>query len=321
MTKTKKEPKKSNLAVIDLETGEKVKDLKVGDLIIDAESTKAFQERKKKKDDRVKDLLTRGIFVQVLHNEERKIEKELKLALCTVLLDLFFCITEKSKNYLIHTEGERKGQKMNLTDIALFLGKSQRQTKRDIGDLVNLEALICEKNPKNKSENFYLLNEKFFTATERKGPKIGFTKVFQDKLKEIRSKLSTNEYGALLKFMRYFHHQTYYLVSNPDKNIIIDPTLSVADNLLLEENDFVLQHLNQKQLAEIIGINENLVKNYVKSYEKAGAMMIHKQHKSHRFIIHPDLMFRNDGKGEDEYTKAKRADFKELMKKPKKKRK
>ncbi|MFJ7308823.1 hypothetical protein [Peribacillus frigoritolerans] len=322
---TKKEEKYIDLAITNIKTGEILSDLEEGDRIIKGSSRKAYielkEKEKQKKKDRRTSLVTQGLFVQVLHNKDREIEKELTLPQCSLLLDLFFCVTEKSNNYIVHSSSEKKGEKMNQKDISLFLGKSERSTKQLLGEMVKLKALICEKNPRRRTENFYLLNSEFFTATRRK-KKIKFTKMFHNKLKEVRTRLNDKHYGALLKFIRYFHYQTYYLVGNPDHNIIVDPELSIARNLLLEENELVLQHFNQTQLAKIIGItDDSTIRNYVKAYERAGAMMVLKQHKSYRFVIHPDLMFRKDGDGQDEYTVAIRAQFKQFDSKPKKKRK
>lgn len=314
-----------------METGESTP-LNEGDRIVRGKSVEAYREKKKKeeqaKKEQLEDLLARGTYVQVIHTEERKIEKDLSLPLSNVLLRLFHCVTLESKNYLIHTSGENKGKKMNQKEIASFLGKSERQTVRDLNALVELEALKSEKNPKGKNERFYSLNSVFFTATSREGVKLGFTKVFHDKLKEIESKLSSNQYGALLKFMRFFHHQTYYLVRNPDYNIIINPNLSISSNLLLEENESVLQHLNQRKLADIIGIDEKVVIKYVEAYKNAGILMVLESNYSHRFMIHPDLMFRKSGKGDkndQEYADFVRSQFKQLepktLSKSKRKRK
>ncbi|MDM5220820.1 hypothetical protein QUF86_08665 [Peribacillus sp. NJ11] len=314
---------KKQLVIIDPGTGAVVNYLKENDQIIRAESRKSYQENKKKQKERVMDFINRGLFVRVLHNKDREIEKELSLTQSDVLQELFLCVTIDSKNYLVHIDGEKKGQKMNLTDISMFLSKSERQTKRDLTAIVKIGALISEQNPKKKTENYYLLNSEFFSATKNQGSKVNFTKMFLSKLKEVRSKLNKNQRGALLKFIRNFHYQTYYLVANPNHNIIINPELSISDNLLLEENKFVLKHLNQRKLALIIGVGEEAVRGYVEAYEKAGAMMVHRQHKSYRFIIHPDLMFRKDYEGEDEYTKTIRFQFKQLEnneKKPQKKK-
>ncbi|MFB5198039.1 hypothetical protein ACE198_24635 [Neobacillus sp. KR4-4] len=321
----KQEKSLSDWRMLNVVTGE-TKEIREGDRLVRGTSAKAYKDllekEKQKKKDRKTSRLTQGTFVRVVHNKYREIERELSLPQCSVLLDLFFCVTLKSKNYLVHTSGDKEGEKMNLKDISLYLNKSESNTKKLLGELVKLEALIREKNPKNKKENFYLLNSDFFTAAKGNGQKIKFTKMFHNKLNEVRSKLNDKQYGALLKFIRNFHYQTYYLVANPDHNVLIEPNLSVADNLLLEENEFVLHHLNQTQLAEIIGIKDDTtIKGYVDAYEKAGAFMVHKQHKSYRFIVHPDLMFRKDENGEDEYTKAIRVQFKQLESKKKKAKK
>jgi len=68
-----------------------------------------------------------------------------------------------------------------------------------------------------------------------------------------------------------------------------------------------LRYINRKELAQIVGLNEDDVSRTVNKLRDLGALMSTKSGRTVRYLVHPDLMFRQAT--ETEWTKAVREMF------------
>lgn len=222
---------------------------------------------------------------------------------------------------------KKDGELLNNKTIAELWGVNPIVANRKLRKFVKLNLLIVSKNEDDKRVKNYYLNEKYFYMGKvNKGEK--FVKLFQKKLSEVLSKVEqisieeeskksqetttdakknkkvevSHIIGLLNAVIPYFHYQTYYLVDNPDEDILEgDETVTQA----LLRNRTVLKHLTRTQIGRILGhkrADTRTVDQYMDYLQRAGAVLVTKSNNKRRYIIHPDLMFRMDDIGLDDYT-------------------
>jgi hypothetical protein len=178
---------------------------------------------------------------------------------------------------------------MNKTDIARVLGRGKSATNALIDRLVSLGLL--DSTP----EGFYV-NKRFHTMGDRIANGV-FTKVYTVRAKEIVESLRLNEIGMLYKIIPFFHYSEYYLCVNPN-----------VDKIFIE-------YIGRETLAESIGHDVATVSKIMSRLQSVGAILVTGTRKEVRYLVHPDLMFRQAEGYESEWTNAVRKLFDDHAKK------
>jgi hypothetical protein len=190
------------------------------------------------------------------------------------------------KGSMVHPEP------MNKADIARVLGRSKSNASSLVDRLVSLELL------ESKQDGFYV-NKRFHTMGERIANGV-FTKVYTVRAKEITDKLRLNEIGMLYKIIPFFHYSEYYLCVNPN-----------ADKSLID-------YIGRETLADAIGHDVGTLSKIMSRLQSVGAILVTGTRKEVRYLVHPDLMFRQAEGLETEWTNAVRKLFDDHAKKARK---
>jgi Mn-dependent DtxR family transcriptional regulator len=181
---------------------------------------------------------------------------------------------------------------MNKTDIASVLGRSKSNTNALVDRLVALDLLD------SRPDGFYV-NKRFHSMGERIANEL-FTKVYTVRAKEMIGQLRLNEIGMLYKIIPFFHYSEYYLCVNPnvDKSHI--------------------EYIGRETLASAIGHDIATVSKMMSRLQSVGAILVTGTRKEVRYLVHPDLMFRQAEGYETEWTHAVRKLFDDHAKKSRK---
>jgi hypothetical protein len=183
-------------------------------------------------------------------------------------------------------------ESMNKADIAKVLGRSKSNTNSLIDRLVSLELL------EDRPDGFYV-NKQFHSMGGRIADEV-FTKVYTVRAKEIVDTLKLNEIGMLYKIIPFFHYSEYYLCVNPN-----------VDKAFIE-------YIGRETLAESIGHDVGTVSKIMSRLQSVGAILVTGTRKEVRYLVHPDLMFRQIEGYESEWTNAVRKLFDDHAKKSRK---
>jgi DNA-binding IclR family transcriptional regulator len=185
-----------------------------------------------------------------------------------------------------------KPEPMNKADIARVLGRSKTNASGLVDRLVALGLL------ESRSEGFYV-NKRFHSMGERITNGV-FTKLYTVRAKEITDKLRLNEIGMLYKIIPFFHYSEYYLCVNPN-----------VDKAFIE-------YIGRETLAESIGHDVATVSKVMSRLQSVGAILVTGTRKESRYLVHPDLMFRQAEGYESDWTNAVRKLFDDHAKKSRK---
>jgi DNA-binding MarR family transcriptional regulator len=185
-----------------------------------------------------------------------------------------------------------KAAPMNKSDLAKVLGRSKSNTNALIDRLVVLE--LIELRP----DGIYV-NRQFHSMGGRIANEV-FTKVYTVKAKEITDQLRLNEIGMLYKIIPFFHYSEYYLCVNPN-----------VDKRMIE-------YIGRETLAEAIGHDGSTVSKIMGRLQGEGAILVTGTRKEVRYLVHPDLMFRQAEGYESDWTVAVRKLFDDHAKKSRK---
>jgi len=178
---------------------------------------------------------------------------------------------------------------MNKSDIAKVLGRSKSNSNALVDRLILLGLLD------NKSDGIYV-NKRFHSMGDRIAGEV-FTKVYTVRAKEITSKLRLNEIGMLYKIIPFFHYSEYYLCVNPNVN------------------KSLIEYIGRETLAESIGHDVATVSKIMSRLQSVGAILVTGTRKEVRYLVHPDLMFRQAEGYESQWTVAVRKLFDDHAKK------
>jgi hypothetical protein len=181
---------------------------------------------------------------------------------------------------------------MNKVDIARVLGRSKSNANTLVDRLVTLGLLD------SRPEGVFV-NKRFHTMGERISNGL-FTKVYTVRAKEIADKLRLNEIGMLYKIIPFFHYSEYYLCVNPN----VDKSL--------------IEYIGRETLADAIGHDVATVSKVMSRLQSVGALLVTGTRKEVRYLVHPDLMFRQAEGHESEWTNAVRKLFDDHAKKSRK---
>jgi hypothetical protein len=181
---------------------------------------------------------------------------------------------------------------MKKADIARVLGRSKSNANTLVDRLVVLELL--EDGP----DGFYV-NKTFHSMGGKIADEV-FTKVYTVRAKEIIDDLKLNEIGMLYKIIPFFHYSEYYLCVNPN-----------VDKAFIE-------YIGRETLADSICHDVGTVSKIMSRLQSVGAILVTGTRKEVRYLVHPDLMFRQTEGYETEWTNAVRKLFEDHAKKSRK---
>ncbi|MFL6560594.1 MAG: hypothetical protein ACJ8MO_31330, partial [Bacillus sp. (in: firmicutes)] len=185
-----------------------------------------------------------------------------------------------------------KPEPMKKADIARVLGRGKSATNALIDRLVSLDLL------EDRLDGFYV-NKQFHSMGGKIADEV-FTKVYTVRAKEIIDDLKLNEIGMLYKIIPFFHYSEYYLCVNPN-----------VDKAFIE-------YIGRETLAESIGHDVATVSKVMGRLQSVGAILVTGTRKESRYLVHPDLMFRQAEGYETEWTNAVRKLFDDHAKKSRK---
>ncbi|MFD3199351.1 helix-turn-helix transcriptional regulator [Bacillus sp. LR_5] len=246
--------------LIDVETGEDLTHLYS---LRSRKQDEAY--RKKLEQERYKSANTKR-WVASYHDPIRAVIKDLSLIEAGAIVKLLPYLRFKSDGQLISG-----GKPLKQADIQRIIGKSRRATNTILG---RLEALGIIKVVQRGRSNEYYISAEFHTMGDTKEG-ASFTKLYQVKTNEIIADLGLSEIGLLYKILPFFHFSEYYLCANPD-----------------EENPEVIEHLGRDQLAKEIGHDRDTVTASIAKLQRKGAILSTKSGRTVRYLVHPDVMFR-----------------------------
>ena len=207
----------------------------------------------------------------------REITNKLTLGEAGGLVKLLLHLRINSDGAIIY-----RGKPTKKIDLARIMGVSKSTGYRYVKKFTEVGVLT-------ETAETYVIDKRFHSmGWVGKG---SFTKLYTVKTREIISRLSNEEIGMLYNFLPYFHYMEYYLCENPDCD---------SDEI---------EYIGPVRLAELIGIDRKLVWERMKSLQKAGAVLITGTRNQTRYLVHPDLMFRQPEGTETEWTRSVRKLF------------
>lgn len=205
-------------------------------------------------------------WVASYHEAIANITHDLTLTQAGAIIKLLPYLRFKSAGKLINN-----GKALKQTDIERIFKRSRNVTSSILTDLQDKGVTTIVKE--GRSNVFYIAAEFHTMGSVTDGVK--FTKLYQAKLNEIVSDMELNDVGILYKVLPYFHYSEYYLCANPN-----------------EHKPSVISHLDREQLAELIGHEPETVSRCISKLQGKKALMATRSGKTTRYLVHPDLMFR-----------------------------
>lgn len=295
--------------------------------IVHKNSAHAFKEIKEREEERLLDQ--RGEYVQFIIEPNQALSE----------------LTIQQRRYLVELMPYVGFQDQPLGYIdeegtVIYLNNQMIQEIWGVTRIVALELLNLftekqffnkQKDPLDKRKTNYIPTGLYFGKGKLAGQAHKLTtKIFQSKLKEVienvrkiedrknRRKKSNWKQSAALGMIHavlpYFHYQTYYLVKNPNENIL---QKGETVNDALSNRPYCMKHLKKTELARISNVAKtDTIDKYIDILVEAGAIKKETSYGKSVYIVHPDLMFRRDGNGLDEYSITIRNQFEQLRRGP-----
>lgn len=262
----------ANVVPLDVDTGE----IAFGYTLISPEQKRAYRDRQAY-NDREKG----SHWVSAYHDSIGAIVCDLSLTHAGAILKLLPYMRFKADGKLINN-----GKPLKQTEIQRIFKRSKRATIDILSELCDIGVINIVKE--GRSNVFYVTADYHTMGYVTDGAK--FTKVYQRKLQEVIEDLSLNDVGLLYKILPYFHFSEYYLVSNPDETDVSK-----------------IEHLTREHLAALIGHDADTVTRVLSKLRGRKALMSTSSGNTTRYLVHPDLMFRQQM--ETEWTRAVRKMF------------
>ncbi|KKB40006.1 MULTISPECIES: hypothetical protein [Bacillales] len=226
-------------------------------------------------------------FVACYLDPIKEVTQHLSLIEGGAVMKLLHYLKQNGKGKL-----SREGKLLNQKDLQTILGRGATQTKQIVKRLEYLSILIPIKE--GRSKVFYI-NENFHCMGKLLNKP--FTKLLKGRLSTIVDRLPLNQLGFLYKILPYFHFEKCFLCHNPN-----------------EEDFSVIRKMNRSDLAKAINHDPDELTKIVKSLAKEGLIMTTESRGSLMYYVHPDLMYRKDSDGQDDYTSCLRGMFEEHFK-------
>ena len=220
-------------------------------------------------------------WVSAYHESIGDIIGDLSLTHAGAILKLLPYMRFKADGKLISN-----GKPLKQTEIQRIFKRSKRATIDILAELCDIGIITIVKE--GRSNVFYVTSDYHTMGYVTDGAK--FTKVYQRKLQEVIEDLALNDVGLLYKILPFFHYSEYYLVVNPDETDV--------DRI---------EHLTRDHLALLIGHDADTVTRVLVKLRGRKALMSTTSGNTTRYLVHPDLMFRQQR--ETEWTRAVRKMF------------
>lgn len=156
---------------------------------------------------------------------------------------------------LMHDTGRGKYGIRPLTtkDMQKLLKRGKKSTLKALEELEKIGAVIRDNSQR---PTLYYINEDLVRCGNTGGAFDNFTKVYKEEAKQLLSKLSDRQAGAIFKLMPYAHKDTYVLCANPQE---FEPSS--------------LEILSSRDIAKILGIASNSTRNLLSMLINEGAMI------------------------------------------------
>lgn len=185
------------------------------------------------------------------------------------------------------------GKPMKKSDLARILGRSRQATNSTIERLVRIGVLTVA------TDGCFVISERYHVRG-RNTLKTAFTKMYRTYARNIIDKLSLSEIGLLYKVMPFFHYSEYYLCSNADCN------------------PKEIEYITREALAEATGHAPDTIGKLMAKLQSVGAVLMTGTKNEVRYLVHPDLIFRQAEGVETDWTWAVRKMFDDHSKKSRK---
>lgn len=205
-------------------------------------------------------------WVASYHDPIEELSKELTLTETGAIIKLIPYMRFRAEGKLI-----KDGKPLKQADIQRIFKRGNKATIRILKELSDKGVISILKE--GRSNVFYIsarFHEKGNVDTTER-----FTKLYQVRTREITDRLPLHEAGILYKILPYFHYSRYYLVRNPD-----------------EPDKDKLDYIGRDELADLIGMNRHDLSPAVNKLRGLGALMSTNSGRSVRYLVHPDVMFR-----------------------------
>ncbi|WP_176543163.1 hypothetical protein [Bacillus thuringiensis] len=156
---------------------------------------------------------------------------------------------------LMHDTGRGKYGIRPLTtkDMQKLLKRGKKSTLKALEELEKIGAVIRDNSQR---PTLYYINEDLVRCGRTGGAFDNFTKVYKEEAKQLLSKLSDRQAGAIFKLMPYAHKDTYVLCANPQE---FEPSN--------------VEILSSRDIAKILGIASNSTRNLLSMLINEGAMI------------------------------------------------
>lgn len=261
-------------------------DVSTGEIIIDGSAYIRHKSqddgyRKMQEKERYRQRTADVHWVASYHDPIERVSKELSLTETGAIIKLLPYMRFKAQGKLI-----KDGKSLKQADIQRIF-KRGRSATRDILNELQAKGVISVQK-EGRSNVFYISAEFHEKGNVRDSER--FTKLYQVRTREITDELALHEAGILYKILPYFHYSEYYLVDNPN-----------------EEDATKLRYIGRNELAKRIGMREYDLTQAVHKLRNKGALMSTMSGKTTRYLVHPDVMFRQSV--ETEWTQAVRKMF------------
>lgn len=266
----------SNLRIIDVSTGEVATD----DYSIRHRNQDAAYRNVIEKERYIYGTKDRH-WVASYHDPIEQVAKSLSLTETGAIIKLLPYMRFKSEGKLI-----KDGKPLRQADIQRIFKRGKTATSDILKSLEDKDVISVLREGRS---NVYFISAHFHEiGSVRDSEK--FTKLYQVRTREITDELALHEAGILYKILPYFHFSEYYLVDNPN-----------------EQDVKKLRYIGRNELAERIGMRAQDLTATVRKLRNKGALMSTESGRSIRYIVHPDVMFRQSI--ETDWTDAVRKMF------------
>lgn len=224
-------------------------------------------------------------YVMSSNDEVASILSELSLNEAGALIKLLLILRVNKGGKLMDIDG----RPYNKTFLSNVLGRSKKGGANIIDRLMEIGVVA-------KIDDYYTINERYHIMGHNtfSGE---FTKLYTVQTRAKIAKLRLNEIGLLYKIMPFFHFSEYYLC--------------VDSNSKREDIDY----MGRETLASAIGHAPDTVGRLMRKLQSAGIILVTGTKNEVRYLVHPDILFRQAEGTETEWTIAVRKLFDDHAKK------